>query len=172
MKKLIFIFLFIPFFTGSALAQRFAYVDTDYILSNIPAYESAQEQLDQISVEWQKEIEAIFAEIDKMYKEFQAEKALLTDEMRIKREDDIIRKEREAKELQRKRFGQEGDLFKKRQELVKPLQDDVFNAVKDIATEGNFAMIFDIAGGGLVVLFSDPKYDKSDEVLQKLGFKN
>jgi len=172
MKKLFFIFLLIPALVGNSFAQRFAYVDTDYILSNIPAYESAQEQLDQISVEWQKEIEAIFAEIDKMYKEFQAEKALLTDEMRIKREDDIIRKEREAKELQRKRFGQDGDLFKKRQELVKPLQDDVFNAVKDIATEGNFAMIFDIAGGGLVVLFSDPKYDKSDEVLQKLGFKN
>jgi outer membrane protein len=172
MKKLFILLLFVPFIVGSLNAQRFAYVDTDYILSNIPAYESAQEQLDQISVEWQKEIEAVFAEIDKMYKEFQVEKALLTDEMRVKREEEIISKEREAKELQKKRFGRDGDLFKKRQELVKPLQDDVFNTVKDIATEGNYAMIFDVAGGGLVVLFSDPKYDKSDEFLQKLGFKN
>ena len=107
-----------------------------------------------------------------MYKEYQAEKALLTEEMKIKREESIINKEKEAKDLQKKRFGRDGDLFKKRQELVKPLQDDVFNAVKEIATEGNYAMIFDISGGGLSVLFSDPKYDKSDDVLQKLGFKN
>jgi outer membrane protein len=171
MKRLI-ILLFIPFIAGTSIAQKFAYVDTDYILSNIPAYESAQEQLDQISVEWQKEIETIFAEIDKMYKDFQVEKALLTDEMRIKREEEIINKEREAKDLQKKRFGRDGDLYKKRQELVKPIQDDVFNAVKEMATEGNYAMIFDISGGGLSVLFSDPKYDKSDQVLQKLGFKN
>lgn len=158
---------------GSAsFSQKFAYVDTDYILSNIPAYESAQDQLDMLSVEWQKEIETIFADIDKMYKEYQAEKALLTEEMKIKREESIINKEKEAKDLQKKRFGRDGDLFKKRQELVKPLQDDVFNAVKEIATEGNYAMIFDISGGGLSVLFSDPKYDKSDDVLQKLGFKN
>ena len=90
MKKLIVLLLFIPFLVGNSNAQRFAYVDTDYVLSNIPAYESAQEQLDQISVEWQKEIETVFSEIDKMYKEFQAEKALLTDEMRIKREEEII----------------------------------------------------------------------------------
>lgn len=172
MKKLVLLFVIIVITGFSTFSQKFAYVDTDYILSNIPAYESAQEQLDQISVEWQKEIEVIFSEIDKLYKEFQVEKALLTEEMRIKREEGIVKKEKQAKELQRKRFGRDGDLYKKRQELVKPIQDDTFNAVKEIATEGNYAMIFDIAGGGLSVLFSDPKYDKSDEVLRKLGFKN
>ena len=147
----------------SAFAQKFAYVDTDYIMKSIPAYEAAQEQLEIMSKDWQAEIE--------MYKEYQAEKVLLTDEMKQKREDEIVQKERQTKELQKKYFGQDGELFKKRQELIKPIQDDIFNAIKDIATSGNYAFILDAAGGASF-LYSDPKYDKSDDVLQKLGYKN
>lgn len=153
-------------------AQKYAFVDSEYILSNIPTYESAQEQLDQISIQWQKEIEAIYSEIDKMYKEYQAEKVLLSEEMKTKRENDIIEKEKSAKDLQKKYFGKNGELYKKRQELIKPIQDEIFNAVKELAEEGNYAIIFDTAGGGLSMLYTDPKYDKSDDILEKLGYKN
>ncbi len=173
MKKL-FLILMVSILTISAAksqSQKFAYVDTDYILKNIPSYQAAQAQLDKISVDWQKEIENIYAQVDKMYKDFQSEKVLLTEEMRTKRENDIVNKEKEAKDLQKKYFGKEGELFKKRQELVKPIQDEVFNAVKDVATEGNFAIIFDTAGS-LNMLYTDPKLDKSDDILKKLGYKN
>ncbi len=170
MKKSILILsiLFIAFYSN---AQKIAYVDTDYILNGIPTYESLQEQLDIMAKEWQSEVEAKYADIEKMYKEYQAEKILLTDDMRKKREAEIINFEREVKQLQKKYFGPEGDLFQKRKELIEPLQNDIFNAIKEIATEGNYAIIFD-AAGGTNMLFSDPKYDKSDEVLEKLGFKN
>lgn len=155
----------------ATFAQKFAYVDTDYILKSIPAYESAQEQLEIMSKDWQAEIEAKYAEVEKMYKEYQAEKVLLTEDMKQKREEEIVAKERQTKELQKKYFGAEGDLYKKRQELIKPLQDDIFNAIKEIATAGNYAFIIDAAGGA-TFLYSDPKFDKSDDVLQKLGYKN
>jgi outer membrane protein len=155
---------------GFTFAQKFGYIDSDYILKNIPAYEAAQKQLDQLSVEWQKEVESLYTQIDKLYKDFQAEKVLLTEEMKTKRENDIVAKEKEAKELQKKYFGKDGDLYKKRQELVKPIQDEIYNAVKQIAVEGNIAIIFDTAGG-ITMLYTDPKYDRSDEVLQKLGYK-
>ncbi|MGD9992469.1 MAG: OmpH family outer membrane protein [Salinivirgaceae bacterium] len=170
MKKVtLFVLLFSMSFMLSA--QKFAFVDTDYILNSIPTYESAQDQIDIMSKDWQSEIEAKYADIEKLYKEYQAEKVLLTEEMKMQREEEIIQKEREVKDLQRKYFGPEGDLFKKRKELIEPIQNDIFNAVKEIATEGNYAVIFDAAGGASM-LFSDPKYDKSDEVLEKLGFKN
>jgi outer membrane protein len=146
-------------------------VDTDYILKNIPAYQAAQAQLDKISADWQKEIENIYAQIDKMYKDFQSEKVLLTEEMKTKRENDIVAKEKDAKDLQKKYFGKDGDLYKKRQELVKPIQDEVFNSIKEIAIQGNYAIIFDSAGS-INMLYTDPKLDKSDEVLKKLGYKN
>lgn len=173
MKKL-FLILVVSIFTigiANSQSQKFAYVDTDYMLKNIPSYQAAQAQLDKISVDWQKEIEAIYAQVDKLYKDFQAEKVLLTEEMRSKRENDIVLKEKEAKDLQKKYFGKEGELYKKRQELVKPIQDEVFNAVKEIATDGNFAIIFDTSGS-LNMLYTDPKLDKSDDVLKKLGYKN
>ncbi|MBI4646318.1 MAG: OmpH family outer membrane protein [Bacteroidia bacterium] len=170
MKKLIITLGAITFFCGISLAQKFAFVDTEYILSNIPAYQAAQDQLDQLSVQWQKEIEGIYAEIDKLYKDFQAEKVLLTEEMRVKREEEIVVKEKQAKDVQKKYFGKEGELYKKRQELVKPLQDEVYNAVKELATEGNYDVIFDTAGGANM-LYTNAKYDRSDEVLQKLGYK-
>lgn len=155
---------------NQSYGQKFAYVDTKYILDNITEYKAAQTELDKISVEWQKEIEAGYAEIDKLYKSFQAEQILLTAEMKRKRENEIIRKEKEAKALQKKRFGVDGDLYKKRQELIKPIQDKVYAAIKEVATTGNYAMILDKAGD-LNILYSDPKYDKSEAVLNKMGYK-
>ncbi len=170
MKKL-FLLSVLSVISIIGFSQKFAYVDTEYILKNIPAYQAAQNQLDNQAKQWQKEIEDMYAKIDKMYKDYQAEKVLLTEDMRTKRENEIVAKEKEAKALQKQYFGKDGELFKKRQELIKPIQDDIFNAVKEIAAEGNYAVIFDTAGG-VNILYNDPKYDKSDDVLEKLGYKN
>jgi outer membrane protein len=151
-------------------AQKTAYVDLDYILANIPEYKSAQEQLDQISLGWQKEIEGKLAVVDRLYKSFQAEEILLTQDMKKKREDEIVAKEKEAKELQKQRFGVDGDLYKKRQELVKPIQDKVYNAIKELAEKQMIAMMFN-KSAELNILFANPKYDKSDEVLEAMGYK-
>ncbi len=154
-----------------AAAQKYAFVDTDYILDNIPSYKASQEQLDKLSEEWQQEIEAQYAEIEQLYNDYQSERVLLSEEMRRNREDDIINKEKEVKELQTSYFGQEGLLFQKRQELIQPIQDEVYNAIKDLATEEGYAVIFDSASGPVMVYFN-PRYDLSDEILQKLGYKN
>ena len=156
----------------TSFAQKFGYVDTEYILKNIPTFDASQKKLDQYSEEWQKEIEDIFADIDKMYKQYQAEKVLLTDDLRIKRENAIIAREKEAKELQKKYFGQEGELFSKREELIKPIQDDIYNAIKEVAEEANLDFIFDSGSSSVNILFANPKYDRSDDILQKLGYKN
>lgn len=171
MKRILSILTGIALFAGLATAQKYAFVDTEYILNNIPSYKAAQEQLDKTSEEWQKEVESQYAEIEQMYKDYQAERVLLTDDMRKKREDEIINKEKTVKDLQKKYFGQDGALFKKRQELVKPIQDDIYEAVKDIATESGYAVIFD-SSSGPTMLYFNPRYDVSDEVLQKLGYKN
>jgi outer membrane protein len=157
--------------TSAMYAQKFFYIDTDYILNNIPAYKSAQDQLDKLSEGWQKEVEGLYAEIDKMYKTYQSEKVLLTEEMKKKREEEIMNKEKEAKDLQKKYFGQDGSLFKKREELIKPIQDEVYKAAKEMAIEGGYSIVFDTSAGA-VVFYNDPKFDKSDAVLQKLGYKN
>ncbi len=170
MKKLILLTAFLVAATF-AMAQKYAFVDTEYILENIPAYNAAQEQLDQVSRQYQKELETMHSEIEQMYKDFQAEAVLLSEDMKRKREDVIITKEKEYKSLQRKYFGPNGDLYKKRQGLVKPIQDDIFNAVQEIAGSGSYAVIFDKAGG-LTMLYTNPKYDLSDQVLEKLGYKN
>ena len=149
-------------------AQKFAYVDTQYILDNLPEYTEAQAQLDDWSAQWQKEIEAKFAETDKMYKDYQAQLVLLPEDMKKKKEQEIVDKEKEAKNLQRQRFGKDGDLFKKRQELVKPIQEKLYNAIQEISTQNNYAVIFDKAGS-LTMLYANPKYDVSDEVLDNLG---
>ena len=122
------------------------------------------------SEQYQKEIEEKYAEVDKMYKDYQTEKVLLTEEMKKKREDEIIAQERQVKELQMKYFGRDGLLFKKREELVKPIQDQVFNAIKEIAVEGGYAVIFDAAASPNMI-YTNPRFDKSEEVLQRLGFK-
>ncbi len=156
---------------GVGLSQKYAFVDTEYILSNIPTYKAAQDQLDQLSKEWEEEISVMYAEVEKMYRDYQSEEVLLTQEMKRKREDEIITKEKEVKDLQNKYFGREGDLFQKRQELIKPIQDEVYNAVKEIAVEGNYAVIFDTSSGPSL-LYTNPRYDLSDDVLEKLGYKN
>ncbi len=170
MKKLILLTAFV-FAMTFGMAQKYAFVDSEYILENIPAYSAAQETLDQVSKQYQKELETMHAEVEQMYTDFQAESVLLSEDMKRKREDVIITKEKEYKSLQRKYFGPNGDLYKKRQGLVKPIQDDIFNAVQEIASSGSYAVIFDKAGG-LTMLFTNPKYDLSDQVLQKLGYKN
>jgi outer membrane protein len=169
MKKVILLAAIFCTFVLGASAQKFAYVNTDYILDNIPDFNDAQTQLDDLSAQWQKEIEAKFAEVDKMYKSFQNESVLLPEDMKKKREDDIIKKEKEAKDLQKKRFGKDGDLFKKRQELIKPIQDKVYGAIEDIATADNYAVVFDKATNATLI-YTNPKYDISEQVLDKLGY--
>ena len=170
MKKLIIASGIIFLTAFSASAQKYAYVDSDYILSNIPEYKSAQQQIDNLSVQWQKEIEVKYGEIDKLYKAFQAEQILLTDDMKKKRETEIIAKEKEVKELQKSKFGVDGELFKKRQDLVKPIQDKVYNAIKALAEKSTYAVVFDKASG-TTMLYTNPKYDKSDLILSNLGYK-
>jgi len=170
MKKLVFTFAILLGFAVFANAQKFAFIDSEYIMDNIPAYTAAQSQLDQLSSQYQKELESMHAEIEQMYKDFQAESVLLSEDMKRKREDVIISKEKDYKTLQRKYFGPSGDLFAKRQGLVKPIQDDIFNAVQELSNEGSYAVIFDKAGG-TTLFFTNPKFDLSDQVLQKLGYK-
>ncbi len=168
--KTLTVVMIIAFTVNTATAQKFAYVDTEYILSNIPEYKEAQEELDKLSIEWQKQLERRYSEIDKMYKNYQAEQILLTEEMKIKREDEIIKKEKEAKEYQKLKMGVEGELFQKRQELVKPVQDKVYEAIQEVANMSSLDIVFD-KSSGLTVLYSNAKYNKSDAVLKKMGFK-
>jgi outer membrane protein len=170
MKRIILTISIIIVANVATFAQKFAYVDTEYILGQIPEYKAAQTELDKISVQWQKEIEAKYSEIDKMYKAYQAEQILLTEDMKKKREGDIVAKEKDAKDLQKQRFGVDGELFKKRQELVKPIQDKVYNAVKSIADKGTYSVVFDKASD-LTMLYANAKLDKSDAVLEQMGYK-
>ena len=167
MKKVIVIaILFLAAFQVDA--QRYFVVDSKYILENLPEYKQAQTKLDEFSTNWQKEIDARLQDVDRMYKSYQAEQVMLSEEMKKSRENEIIKKEKEAKELQKKRFGFEGDLFKKRQELVKPVQDKVYNAVQKLAGSKGYDIIFD-KSADLSVFFADSKIDKSDDVLRDLG---
>jgi outer membrane protein len=169
MKKIISVLAIVALTAVSVKAQKIGYVDTDYILTSIPEYKAAQGEIDKLSVDWQKEIEAKYTEIDKLYKAYQADAILLTDDMKKKRENEIINKEKEVKELQKQRFGVDGELFKKRQELVKPLQDKIYNAVKAVAERGGLAIILDKAGQ-VSILYANNKYDKSDDVLTYMGY--
>lgn len=171
MKKIVLTLSVILLGATLGFSQKFAFVDTEYILGRVPAYQAAQKQLDKFSADWQKEVEDQMAVVEKMYKEYQAERVLLTEDMRTKREDAIIAKEKAVKDLQKKYFAPEGDLYKKRQELVKPIQDQVFNAIKEVATEGNYDVIFDTSSGP-TMLYTNPRYDKSDLVLEKMGITN
>ncbi len=169
MKKLIITALTLMLFASTSMAQRYAFVDTEYILGNIPEYADAQQQLDDLSEQWQREIEKRYQQIDQLYKEFQADAALMPEEMKKQREEEIVQQEREVKELQRQRFGQEGDLYKKRQELIKPIQEKIYNAIEKIATDKNYAFVFDKASNPKM-LFADPRYDISDQVLEEMGY--
>jgi outer membrane protein len=157
------------FLTTSLSAQKFAYIDSEYILKNIPEYQDAQIQMDELSEKWQIMIEAKFLEIDNLYKKYQADVVLLPADMKKKREEEIINKEKEVKQFQQDKFGQEGELFKKRQELIKPIQDKLYNALEELATTKNYSFIFDKASGASI-MFADPKLDISDDVLDELGY--
>jgi outer membrane protein len=168
MKKAIFSLFLLLAAAGYANAQKYCFIDSKFILEKVSDYKDAQTRLDNISKTWQEEIDAKMVEVEKMYKGYQAEKPMLSDEMRNRRQDEIVAKEKEAKDLQKQRFGYEGDLFKKRQEYVKPVQDRVFNAVQKMAAQKGYDMVFDKAGG-VTVFYADPKLDRSDEVLKILG---
>lgn len=170
MKKILFILLGVMLVAQLANAQRYAIVDTRYILDKMPKYKEAQKKLDQFSMAWQKEIDDRQAVLDKMYKDFDAEQVMLSDELKKKREDELFIREKELRDLQRKRFGFEGDLFKKRQELVKPIQDKVFNAIQKIAVSRGYDFILD-KSEGITVIFADPKLDRSEDILKELGVK-
>lgn len=152
-----------------AKAQKFALVDMEYILGNIPSYEMANEQLNQLSQRWQKEVEALSREAETMYKNYQADMVFLTDEMKKTREAEIVAKEKEAVELRNKYFGPDGELYKKRQSLMKPIQEDVYNAIKKLSEERGYQAIFDRASSSDII-FASPRIDVSNEVLDKLGY--
>ena len=156
-------------FAAQASAQKFALVDMEYILKNIPAYERANEQLNQVSKKWQAEVEALTTEAQTLYKNYQSEAVFLSDEQKAKREDAIVAKEKEAAELKKKYFGPEGELFKKRESLMAPIQDEIYNAVKDISDQKGYSLILDRASDAGII-FASPKIDISNEVLTKLGY--
>jgi len=169
MKKLLFGIVFLLAATSGVRAQQhYCIIDSKYILEKMSDYKDAQGKLDNISKAWQEEIDNKMTEVDKMYKGYQAEKPMLSDDMRKKREDEIVAKEKSAKDLQKQRFGYEGDLFKKRQEFIKPIQDRVFNAVQKMASSKGYDIVFDKAGG-VTVFYADPKLDHSEDVLKILG---
>ena len=155
---------------SSQAQERYAIVDTKYILEKMPEYKDAQKKLDATSMQWQKEIDTRQSALDKMYKDYDAEQVMLSDTLKRKREDQLFNMEKEVRDLQRKRFGYEGDLFKLRQELVKPIQDKVYNAIQQLAVNRMYELILD-KSEGITVIFADPKLDKSDDVLRALGIK-
>ncbi len=169
MKKILITLLCIVI-VASSFAQRYAVIDSKYILEKIPEYKSAQDKLDQFSQQWQQEIDKKASELDKMYKDYDAEQVMLSDDLKKKREDELFNADKALKDLQRKRFGYEGDIFKKRQELIKPIQDRVYNAVQKLAASKLYDFILD-KSEGITVIFADPKLDKSDDVLKELGVK-
>jgi|SRR3989339_337756 outer membrane protein len=172
MKKILVAFATLLLLTTAVEAQqRYAIIDTKYILSKIPEYRDADKKLQLVGEQWQKEIDDKQAVLDKMYKNYEAEQIMLTDDLKKKREDELFVKEKEIRDLQKKRFGYEGDLFKERQKLVKPIQDKVYNAIQKIAVARVYDFILD-KSEGITVIFADPKLDKSDEVLRELGIKN
>ncbi len=171
MKKFILSICILLLVFGGSYAQRYAVIDTKYILDKVPEYKDADKKLKDISAQWQKEIDDKQAELDRMYKNYDAEQFMLSEELKKKRETELFNKEKEVRELQKRRFGYEGDLFKERQRLVKPVQDKVYNAIQKIAVARSYDFVLD-KSEGITVIFADPKLDKSDDVLRELGIKN
>lgn len=170
MKKLVLLVACSLMLTAFVHAQKYAVIDTKYILDKMPEYKSAQKQLDDFASLWQKDIDNMQRDLDKMYRDFEAEQVMLSEELKKKREDQLFLKEKAVRDLQRQRFGFEGDLFKKRQELIKPIQDKVYNAVQKLAVQRGYDFILD-KSEGITVIFADPKLEKSDDILKELGVK-
>ncbi len=169
MKK-IFLLCCLLGFGMLAFSQKYAIIDTRYILDKMPDYKTAQKQLDDIAAGWQKDIDAQQTVLDNMYKAFEAEQVMLSEVLKKKREDQLFNKEKALRDLQRKRFGFEGDLFKKRQELIKPIQDKVYNAVQKMAVQRGYDFVLD-KSEGITIIFADPKLDKSEDILKDLGIR-
>jgi outer membrane protein len=170
MKKTTIGFVFLLFATFSGMAQRYAVIDTKYILEKLPEYRNADYKMKVIGEQWQKEIDDKQAELDKMYKSYEAEQYLLTDELKKRRENELFNREKEIRDLQKRRFGYEGELFTERQKIVKPIQDKVYNAIQKIALARSYDFILD-KSEGITIIFADPKLDKSDDVLRELGIR-
>ena len=172
MKKILFLLIVFSGLVATAARaqQRYAVIDTKYILSKIPEYKDADRKLQLIGEQWQKEIDDKQAVLNTMYKNYEAEQFMLTEELKKKREDELFVKEKEIRELQKRRFGYEGDLFKERQRLVKPVQDKIYNAIQKIAIAKSYDFVLD-KSEGITVIFADPKLDKSDEILKEMGIK-
>ena len=168
MKKYLFFVILFLILTNISFAQKFGYVDSEFILNKMPAYTSAQKEIDKLSENWQKDIEGMYQNIDKMYKAYQAEEVLLTEEMKKKRQNEIVEKEKEVKEYQKKIFGFEGTVFKKRQELIKPVQDDVYDAIEKVAKKRQLQFVFD-RSSELVMLYTNPVHDYTEYVMEELG---
>ena len=171
MKKIVFCFILALGFATASIAQRYAIIDTRYILDKMQDYKEAQKTLDATANMWQKEIDAKQEQLNKMYRDFEAEQVMLTEELKKKREDELFNREKEVRDLQKKRFGYEGDLFKERQKLIKPIQDRVYTAVQKLAVARSYDFILD-KSEGITVIFADPKLDKSEDVLRELGIKD
>lgn len=169
MKKMLLTLCLVTGLGFAAQAQKFASVDMGYIMKNIPAYESANEQLSQVSKKWQAEVDALMKDVQQLYKNYQTELVFMSDDMKVKREDEIVAKEKAAQELKRKYFGPEGELFKKRESLMKPIQDEVYNAIQEISNAKGLDLIFD-KSSAMSAIFVSTKLDISDEVLKKLGY--
>jgi Outer membrane protein len=169
MKKLFILLSIAVMSVFSAKAQKYALVDMEYILKNIPSYEMANQQLEQVSKKWQSEVDAKVSEVESLYKNYQSEMVFLSQDLKNKKEKEIVDKEKAIQELRRKYFGPEGELYKKREALIKPIQDDIYNAVKSVAQEKGYMMILDRASSESII-FASPKIDVSNEVLVKLGY--
>ncbi len=169
MKRIVLILIAVVSCAMAANAQKFALVDMEYILKNVPSYEMANEQLNQVSQRWQREVDDLAKEAEAMYKNYQSEMVFLTDEQKKKKEEEIVAKEKEATELRYKYFGPQGELYKKRQSLIKPIQDEVYNAIKKVSEERGYSVIFDRASSESII-FASPRIDVSNEVLTKMGY--
>ena len=170
MKKILFTALF-AVMAITASAQKFALMDMEYVLKNIPAYERANEQLNQVSKKWQAEVEALNTEASTMYKNYQNEMVFLSQEQKTAKQEEIMKKEKEASDLKRKYFGPEGELFKKRESLMSPIQEEIYNAVKEVSELRGYSLVIDRASD-TGIIYGSPKIDISNEVLQKLGYSN
>ncbi len=170
MKKILIAALAVVFTVSAASAQRYAIVDSRYIFEKMPEYKTVQKQIDDQAAAWQKELDLKQAVLDKLYNNYDAEEALMNEDMRKKREDELFEKEKELRDLQKKRFGFEGDLFKKRQELMEPLQKKIADAISRLARAGGYDLILD-KSEGKTIIFADPKLDKSEDVLRELRLK-
>ena len=168
MKKQFLLIALFGLLSMTVISQKYAFIDTKYILSQMPEYTTAQKEIDDMAEKWQKEIEQQYNEIEQKYKAYQAEEILLPDETKKTRQQEIIELEMKAKEMQKKRFGVEGDLFKKRKELIDPIQEKIYKAVKQLAKDNSYSFILDKSKNSNII-YAEPKYDKSDAVLRKIN---